>query len=139
MIEMCIPGEPISKARPKFARRGKFTQTYSTQETEEGKFIAQALQQLGGKSLDGPLRFAMVCVKSRPKNHYGTGRNLGKVKVSSPVHPTTTPDTDNYVKFVLDCLNGVAYKDDAQIVEISAVKKFGKNPRTEIIISKIKE
>ena len=54
MIKIIVPGEPIAKARPKFARRGKFVQTYNIQETEEGKFIAQVLAQANGKTIDGP-------------------------------------------------------------------------------------
>jgi Holliday junction resolvase RusA-like endonuclease len=41
---------------------------------------------------------------------------------------------DNLKKFVLDCLNGVAWKDDAQIVKIEAFKAYGETPRTEIVI-----
>jgi len=31
-------------------------------------------------------------------------------------------DLDNYVKTVLDGLNGIAWKDDSQVVKITAVK-----------------
>lgn len=35
---------------------------------------------------------------------------------------TTKPDIDNVLKAVLDALNGVAYKDDSQVVEVRVVK-----------------
>ena len=47
-------------------------------------------------------------------------------------------DIDNYAKFALDCLNLVCYKDDSQIVELSAKKVYGENPRTIIIIEELK-
>jgi len=135
MIKITVPGEPIAKARPRFARRGKFVQTYNTQETEEGKFIAQVLAQANGQKLDGPLSLELCCYRGRPKAHYGTGKNAGQVKASAPTLPTSKPDLDNYIKFVLDCLNEILFKDDAQIVRISSAKAYGESPRTEIMIS----
>lgn len=137
-IKLIIPGEPIAKKRPRFARRGKFVSTYNDQQTEEGKFIAQALAQLNGKSpVTGPVMLKLSCYKSRPKGHYGTGRNAGKLKKSAPWFPTTKPDLDNYVKFVLDCLNEIVFKDDAQVVMESSVKHYSDKPRTEIEIAEI--
>lgn len=34
-------------------------------------------------------------------------------------------DLDNHVKAVLDALNGIAYNDDSQVVEVRATKNFG--------------
>lgn len=34
-------------------------------------------------------------------------------------------DLDNHVKAVLDALNGVAFVDDSQVVEVHATKNFG--------------
>ncbi|MGU8281019.1 RusA family crossover junction endodeoxyribonuclease [Clostridium perfringens] len=38
--------------------------------------------------------------------------------------PTKKPDADNIAKIILDSLNGVAYKDDSQIVDIRIIKKY---------------
>lgn len=37
-------------------------------------------------------------------------------------HDTHKPDIDNIEKLVLDGLNGVAYEDDAQVIELKATK-----------------
>ena len=39
-------------------------------------------------------------------------------------YPCKTPDTDNIAKVVLDSLNGIAYKDDKQIVKLIVLKKW---------------
>ena len=48
--------------------------------------------------------------------------------------PTKKPDTDNIAKAILDALNGVAYYDDAQVVELHVVKKYSDEPRAEVMI-----
>ncbi len=51
--------------------------------------------------------------------------------------PTKKPDLDNVVKVVADSLNGIAYKDDAQICFIIIVKHYGDVPRLEIQIEEL--
>lgn len=52
----------------------------------------------------------------------------GYVSITVDVHtPGGRGDLDNYVKLVLDALNGVAWKDDRSVVEIRA-RRFFDNP-----------
>lgn len=141
MIELTIPGKPIAKARPKFARRGKFTTTYNAQETEEGMFISQVLHQIGSgfNPIEGPLRVDMSFFMGRPKAHYGTGRNADKIKDSAPKWPTKKPDLDNCEKFVLDCLNAIVFHDDAQVIQTTAIKEYAQHPKTVIKITRVEE
>jgi len=47
-------------------------------------------------------------------------------------------DLDNRIKVCLDALNGLAYKDDSQIVEIHAHRHDDKlNPRIEVELSSV--
>lgn len=39
-------------------------------------------------------------------------------------YPMRKPDVDNIAKLVLDGLNGVAYKDDAQVTDIVCKKRY---------------
>ena len=50
------------------------------------------------------------------------------------VRPTKKPDIDNLIKSVLDSLNGIAYKDDSQIVTVVAEKFYSDVPRLELEI-----
>ena len=40
-------------------------------------------------------------------------------------YPTKKPDADNIAKVVCDALNGLAYKDDAQVIDLTVHKRFG--------------
>lgn len=60
----------------------------------------------------------------------------GPVKASLDFYrPQRSGDLDNRLKCTLDALNGIAWADDGQIVEIHA-RRFddAKNPRVELVI-----
>ena len=40
------------------------------------------------------------------------------------VHHIKKPDCDNLIKAAKDALKGICYKDDSQIIEIYAIKKY---------------
>ena len=135
-ITLTIPGKPIAKARPKFYRRGKSVGTYNSQETEEGRFLLEAMSQLNGHQIiTGPIKLKAYFFMPRPKGHYGTGRNAGKLKDSAPEKHITKPDTDNLLKFIKDCLNKHVWKDDSQVYDVHGVKVYSNHPRTEIIVT----
>ena len=48
------------------------------------------------------------------------------------IRPTTRPDGDNYLKGVLDALNGILWTDDARIVDMSCHKYYSEHPRLEV-------
>ena len=44
--------------------------------------------------------------------------------LSGEILPTKKPDIDNILKVVADALNGVAYLDDVQVIEVNADKTY---------------
>lgn len=69
-----------------------------------------------------PVRVECLFEFARPKAHYGTGRNAGKVKDSAPKRHTQKPDVDKLARAILDGLTGVAIHDDSQVEEIDCIK-----------------
>ena len=136
MLILKIPGKPIAKKRPRFARRGKFTITYSDQETEEGRFILEVKQQLDGHTLmTGPISMVVSFDFERPKSHFGTGRNANKLKPSAPDYHVCKPDKDNLVKFLKDCFNNLVWKDDCQVFESTEIKRYSDTAKTTTYIN----
>lgn len=76
----------------------------------------------------GPCALHVVFVFARPKSHYGSGKNSDQVKAASPVHKTSKPDCTKLVRCLEDGLTGVAYQDDAQVVELVVKKRYGETP-----------
>lgn len=48
--------------------------------------------------------------------------------IAGDIAHTKRPDVDNLTKSVLDALNGVAWADDSQIVQLSVVKQYAEKP-----------
>lgn len=49
--------------------------------------------------------------------------------------PTVPPDLDKQIRSILDALTGVAYKDDSQVVEITATKEYGSIAGVDVIVT----
>jgi Holliday junction resolvase RusA-like endonuclease len=121
-ITITIPGRPQPLQRHRMAR----SRSYDTAQNRRNKYAVQqaALQVLGAaKPLSGPLAieatFAFVRPKSAPKR-----RTMPEVK----------PDVDNLVKLLLDALNGVVWRDDAQVVEMRARKIYANVEQTRLVV-----
>ena len=54
--------------------------------------------------------------------------------ISGALLPAKKPDLDNVAKIVCDALNGVAYKDDAQVVKLTVHKRYSERPEVAVEI-----
>jgi len=133
-MKIVIPGKPIAKKRPRFARRGKYVCTYNDQEKEEERIKLHIIGQSKGKKFKGPVAVSILFLMPRPKNHFGTGRNKDKLKETAPFFCATKPDIDNLEKMVFDCINQLLWTDDARVVESHCTKIYSDKPMTIIDI-----
>lgn len=92
-----------------------------------------AFQACRGRMIDGPLCVAMKFVRVRPKGHYGS-KGLSK-KGRESIAPTSKPDVLKLARGVEDAMTGVAYRDDAQIVDERLIKEWGEPARVEITLT----
>jgi len=61
----------------------------------------------------------------------------GARKLNGVTRPTKKPDADNIAKIILDSLNGIAYTDDSQVVNLKIEKHYSEKPRVEIEITEL--
>jgi len=83
----------------------------------------------GGEPLAGPLRLELTFLLPRPKGHWGTGRDAEKLRPSAPRWPAVRPDLTKLIRSTEDALSGLAWRDDAQIVEQIARKVYCVGPQ----------
>jgi Holliday junction resolvase RusA-like endonuclease len=85
--------------------------------------------------LRGPLSVSYCFYLSRPKGHYGSGRNSHSVKISSPVYPAVKPDVTKLIRSTEDAMTGIAWIDDAQCVEQVGKKVYSINGESGVLIT----
>lgn len=115
-----VTGEPISKSRARFTKRGSKMMAYTPQKTLDGEHgMASAFLAVADKSDDDEATYAVHA-------HFYNGTRQRR-------------DVDNMVKLILDGLNNVAWPDDNQVVEIAARKSFVKKAeaRTEVEVYRV--
>ena len=67
-----------------------------------------------------------------------TSKKNKQLMRSGKILPTKKPDADNIAKSICDALNGIAYKDDTQIVMLNILKAFTEEqPRVQVLIEEI--
>lgn len=126
-IEFTINGECVPKARPRFS---KFGHVYTTPKTRAYENIVKSTAiDNRVPCITTALRVELIIYKSIPKSFSKKKRELAN---EGEIYPVVKPDIDNYVKAVLDGLNGVLFVDDKQIVDFRAIKKYSDNPRVEV-------
>lgn len=53
--------------------------------------------------------------------------------------PAKKPDADNVAKIIADALGGLAYIDDAQITDLSVMKRYGEQPEVRVKLWTVSE
>ena len=87
--------------------------------------------------ITGPVIVAVTFYFARPKGHYGTGRNQQELRRSAPREMTVMPDVDKLARCALDALTGIVFRDDAQIVDLHAAKRYGEPERADFIVREL--
>ena len=102
-----------------------------------------ALEHYQGEVIDGPVEIEIIFMFSRPKSHYGTGKNSNKLKASAPVFVTSKGkgDIEKLERATYDALSqssgGTVIRDDSLVVSNRNTKRYcvkGENPGAKIII-----
>lgn len=122
-----IAGNPMGKQRPKFSRAGNFVRTYTPKETVNyEQWVKMCYTSAGGKNLgSGPIGIKLIVYYKIPKSF---SKKKQQQAIARELLPTVKPDCDNVLKIICDSLNGIAYDDDKQIVEVCINKYYSYNP-----------
>jgi Holliday junction resolvase RusA-like endonuclease len=84
-----------------------------------------ANQIMAGKRFVGGVGVTLIFTFERPKKHYRTGKYSHLLRDDAPERHTQTPDVDKLIRAVLDALTAIAFKDDAEVDRVGAVKRWG--------------
>ena len=134
-MKFVIPGEPTGKARPRVVRNGGFTRAYTPEKTVvyENLVRMEFERQCHGQFFEAGVALKMDLTICQQVAKSDSIRKRTE-KLAGVIRPTKKPDCSNILKAIEDGLNGVAYADDAQIVEIGIHKYYDATPRVLVEI-----
>lgn len=99
-----------------------------------GAVATAAAEAMAGRPLlRGPLSLGLCFQIARPKGHFGTGRNAGKVKPTARTHPDVKPDLSKMTRAVEDALKGVVWQDDKDVCRFHELSKTYGEPEGVIV------
>lgn len=133
-IEFCVHGEPTAFARPGVSHsRNNAMHYYNPRGIQKRKFKAvvdDVAREIGGARpffgdtdmLSVELNFLL----RRPLEHFiGRKRSIGGlIRSKSTEFGCTKGDTDNYIKFALDGLEGIIFKNDRNVGKVIATRTW---------------
>lgn len=127
-VEIEVLGKPVGKGRPRFSNAGGFVRTYTPDKTVDFENLVRLeWHNAGHEMLHG-------CIAAKICACFPIPKSVSKKKratMDCAPYPHK-PDCDNIAKAVLDALNGIAYDDDSQVVELIVQKKYSDTPKTII-------
>jgi Holliday junction resolvase RusA-like endonuclease len=82
---------------------------------------SDAMRTAGVAPLEGCVDVLLEFYDQRPKGHFRTN---GQLKADAQPRPTKAPDADKLMRSVGDALNGVCWRDDAQVCEATIRKLY---------------
>ncbi|PRH46373.1 RusA family crossover junction endodeoxyribonuclease [Burkholderia multivorans] len=131
-VEFVVPGAPIAKGRPKFARRGAHVTTYTPETTERYENLVKMAARAAMRSTApyaGPIRLIVHIGLPIPASW--SMKRQGEAAAGA-IGATKKPDADNVVKALKDGMNGVVYVDDGQVVDLWVSKRYARTPGVRI-------
>jgi len=128
-----VEGKPQAKARPRVTRNGQHT--YTPAKTKEyQKLVQWSFNAQKCQKLEGYIKADIIMCYPFPKSM--SKKNRFKA-ARGEIRPAVKPDIDNVLKAVFDALNGLAYNDDNQIIEVMAKKVYAEEGRVFVNLVEI--
>ncbi|KVD52080.1 RusA family crossover junction endodeoxyribonuclease [Burkholderia ubonensis] len=134
-VVFVVPGKPVAKGRPRFARHGAHVRTFTPDATERYENLVKMAARAAMRDTqpyEGPVRLIVNIGLPIPASWSQKRKDAA---AAGAIGATKKPDWSNVAKSIEDGLNGIVYVDDAQIVDGWVSKRYTRTPgvRVEVI------
>lgn len=132
-VNITIPGRPAAWQRARSNGKVRFD---SPEQARNKLTIGQigTIAMRGRPPFEGPLQVAVRAYWQWPKSMSEKRR-----RTYGAQYFTARPDGDNIMKLLGDALNGIVWRDDAQIVLHSVSKAYAATPMTYVVVTPLNE
>lgn len=122
-IIFSVFGTPVGKQRPRLTNRGGFARAYTPKKTQDYEALVRKCYLETERYRDNYVGAVEINVKIENLPPASTPKSK-KERLMQGEWKLTKPDIDNVLKSILDALNGIAFKDDSQVVSINCIKTY---------------
>ena len=130
-MQITIPGKPKGKDRPRFYK-GHAVTSASTRAYE--RKVKSIYKKETSITFHGAVIVSIKAFYQIPKN---TPKAVKKMMLDGERLPCVRPDIDNLPKIILDALNGVAYDDDKQVVDMIITKRYAEEAHVDVEVQEV--
>jgi Holliday junction resolvase RusA-like endonuclease len=134
-VTVTLAGAPQGKGRARSYLRGGRIRHYTPEPTRsyEGMIRTAAMDALCDRApIDTPVAFELTAVFPVPASWSERRRQQA---LDGEIKPGKKPDLDNIAKAWNDALNGVAYRDDSLICNMTLAKRYGLAPLVSVTVT----
>lgn len=136
-MRFILPGEPISKARPRFSRGRCFDPQQKEKDSAKWELMCQVTKAINSLDKETVKKMGLIASASTFRVELTFHSSPTKLDPWGLKECVSKKDLDNYVKWTCDICNEILYSDDHKIVEIHAVKCYNPFPKTIINIEPV--
>jgi Holliday junction resolvase RusA-like endonuclease len=132
VVAFTVPGTPVGKGRPKFARRGNHVTTYTPEKTASYENLVKVKAEeamVGRQLIEGAVSVVIALYVTPPASW---SQKKQRQALEGRIFPTSKPDIDNVIKGIFDACNEIVWKDDKQAVDVRVVKRYGQVARAAV-------
>jgi Holliday junction resolvase RusA-like endonuclease len=133
-LHFFVPGQPVGKGRPRVTTKGGMVRNYTPEKTRcyEATVAHEAhLAMAGAPLFDGPVGMVITAFMQTPAK---PSKALKAALLIDRAWHTGRPDGDNIIKAAADAMNGIVWRDDAQVARCSFAKKYAATPGLHIYV-----
>ncbi len=130
VVSFVIPGPPQGKGRARATRTGRMYTPARTVAYESLVALAGQAAMAGAQPWSGPVALDLVAVHPIPASWSRKRRQEAETGLRKPMGK---PDLDNVAKAIADGLNGIVWRDDAQIVRLTIGRQYGSTPAVHVV------
>lgn len=130
-IVFTLYGNPAAKGRPRFTGTGRTYTDAKTKAAEQSILAAWLVASGNQPPHDGPVTVEVIATFVPPESWPKWKRELA---LAGSYPHMVKPDIDNLIK-TLDGLNGRAWVDDSQIINVLGTKQYGTTASTTFRIT----
>lgn len=130
-IHFTVDGKPHGKGRPRFTRNGHAYTDAATKTYEHRIALACKGAMNGAPPSEKGVEVTLSIRVAPPES---VSKRKSADMLDGKILPLKKPDIDNVLKAVCDACNGIAYRDDRQVVGIELTKRYAEKSGVDVVI-----